>query len=228
MGESDSATSGIVVLISGEGTNLQAILDQAACAELGAPVSAVISNRPGVRGLHRAREAGVPDRVVDHTAHAGREAFDAALMAEIDAWQPRLVVLAGFMRILTDAFVRHYRGRMLNIHPSLLPLYPGLNTHARALAAGDRWHGATVHFVTEDLDSGPPVLQARVPVLDGDTPDTLAARVREQEHRMYPLAIRWFIAGRLELSGNRAMLDGEPLPPSGYPMEDLNSEASHE
>ena len=200
----------LVVLISGGGTNLQAIID-AAVADLPVDIRAVISNEADAFGLERARTAGIETRVLDNRAFAGREAYDAALAELIDEYEPGLVVLAGFMRILTPAFVRHYHGRMLNIHPSLLPRYRGLDTHARALAAGDREHGATVHFVTEELDGGPLIIQARVPVLANDDPRTLARRVLEKEHVIYPAAIRWFAEGRLRLDDDRVMLDEKPL-----------------
>lgn len=200
----------VVVLISGRGSNLQSIID--ASAEQGCPffIGAVISNRPDAAGLERARRAGIPAEVVDHKAFGSREAFDAALAERIDRYGPGLVVLAGFMRILTPDFVARYQGRLINIHPSLLPEFPGLDTHARAIAAGAKVHGASVHFVTAALDGGPLIVQARVPVLAGDDPDTLADRVLEQEHRILPEAIRWFAGGRLRVQGTRVLLDGEP------------------
>jgi len=183
----------IVILISGEGSNMQAIVRRAQHDKwhegLGARVAAVISNRPGARGLVFAREQGLATAVIDHTAFAGREAFDAALMQEIDRHAPALVVLAGFMRILTPGFVTHYAGRLINIHPSLLPAFAGLNTHARAIESGCRFAGATVHQVTAELDHGPILAQAVVPVLPDDTPQALAARVLSQEHRIYPQAV---------------------------------------
>ena len=200
----------LVVLISGGGTNLQAIID-AASADLPVDIRAVISNEADAFGLERARRAGIETRVLDHRAFADREAYDAALAALIEEYKPGLVVLAGFMRILTAGFVRHFHGRMLNIHPSLLPRYRGLDTHARVLAAGDREHGATVHFVTEELDGGPLIVQARVPVLANDDIQTLAHRVLEKEHVIYPAAIRWFAEGRLRLDDHRVTLDGKPL-----------------
>ncbi len=205
----------LVVLVSGSGSNLQAFID--ACCDPAYPctVVAVISNRPGVRGLVRAETAGIPAEVLDHTRFASRGEFDAALCARVDAYAPDLVILAGFMRILTPAFVQHYAGRLLNIHPSLLPKYPGLHTHRRALEAGDSEHGATVHFVSTDLDGGPSVVQARVAVLPGDDEATLAARVLEREHLIYPFAARLFAEGRLRLRDGRAELDGAPLPPHG-------------
>lgn len=201
----------LVVLISGRGSNLQAILDQAASGELPVEVAAVISNRPGVQGLERARQAGVPALELDHQEFADRPAFEAALIELMDRYQPNLVILAGFMRMLTAGFTEHYRGRLFNIHPSLLPKFRGLHTHERALAAGETEHGASIHFVTAELDGGPVIVQAKVPVLPGDDPDTLAARVLEQEHRLYPLAIRWFAEGRLRLAGEQVLFDDQPL-----------------
>lgn len=201
----------LVVLISGRGSNLQAILDQAASGELPVEVAAVISNRPGVAGLERARQAGVPALELDHQNFPDRPTFEAALIELIDRHHPDLVALAGFMRLLTAGFTEHYQGRLLNIHPSLLPKFRGLHTHERALAAGETEHGASIHFVTAELDGGPLIVQARVPVLPGDDPDTLAARVLEQEHRLYPLAIRWFAEGRLRLREERVWFDGKPL-----------------
>lgn len=185
----------IVILISGRGSNMAALL----AADLPLEIAAVISNRPGAAGLALAATRGVAAEVVDHQAYATREAFDQALSEAIDRHQPQLVVLAGFMRILTPAFIRHYQGRLLNIHPSLLPAFPGLHTHRQALQAGVRIHGCTVHFVTEQLDHGPIVAQAAVPVLPDDTEETLAARVLESEHRIYPEALRWWAEGRLTL-----------------------------
>ena len=200
----------VVVLISGGGSNLQSIID-ATHAGLGIELRAVISNRPDAYGLERARRAGIPVAVLEHGEFDGREQYDQALAALIDRHHPALVVLAGFMRILSDGFVRHYQGRMLNIHPSLLPKFRGLNTHARAIEAGETEHGATVHFVTPELDAGPIVIQARVPVHDDDSPESLAARVLTEEHRIYPQAIAWYAAGRLSLEHGRACLDGIPI-----------------
>ncbi len=201
----------IVVLISGRGSNLQSIIDQAASGELPVDIRAVISNRPDAAGLERARAAGIETAVVDHRDYPDREAFDAALARCIDRYRPGAVVLAGFMRILTPGFVRHYRGRLLNIHPSLLPAYRGLNTHQRALADGARRHGASVHFVTEELDGGPVILQAEVPVHPDDTPETLATRVLAEEHRLYPAALRLLAEDRIRLDGGQALLDDRPL-----------------
>jgi phosphoribosylglycinamide formyltransferase-1 len=201
----------LVVLISGRGSNLQAILDQASSGELPVEVAAVISNRPGVHGLERARRAGVPALELDHKLFADRPEFEAALIDLIDHYRPDLVILAGFMRVLTPGFTEHYQGRIFNIHPSLLPKFRGLHTHERAIAAGETVHGASIHFVTAELDGGPVIVQARVPVLPGDDPDTLAARVLEREHRLYPQAIRWFAEGRLGLAGKRVLFDGKPM-----------------
>jgi phosphoribosylglycinamide formyltransferase-1 len=205
-----------VVLLSGSGSNLQALIDSSQGADSPLRVGAVISNRADAYGLERAKAAGIDTAVLEHTGFAGREAFDAALMALIDGFNPDLVVLAGFMRILSGGFVRHYQGRLLNIHPSLLPKYKGLHTHQRALEAGDTEHGCSVHFVTEELDGGPLVVQAVVPVDAADTAQTLAQRVHLQEHQIYPLAVRWFAEGRLRLGEHGALLDGQPLPASGH------------
>ncbi|MBS0306682.1 MAG: phosphoribosylglycinamide formyltransferase [Proteobacteria bacterium] len=193
----------IVILISGRGSNMQAIVER--CADDGWPaaVVAVLANRPHAAGLAYAAQRGIATAVVDHKAYAEREGFDAALAAAIDRHVPDLVVLAGFMRILGPAFVRRYAGRLLNIHPSLLPAFPGLHTHRRALAAGCKAVGATVHFVTPELDHGPIVLQSVVPVRPGDDEERLAARVLATEHIIYPLAVRWFVEDRLELDGDR-------------------------
>ena len=192
----------IVVLISGRGSNMRALLDA------GLPVSAVISNRADAEGLSLAAARGVATRVVEHGRHATREAFDSALAAEIDGFAPRLIALAGFMRILTPGFAARYAGRLLNIHPSLLPAFPGLHTHERALAAGVKVHGCTVHFVTAELDHGPIVVQAAVPVLADDDAAKLGARVLEQEHLVYPRAVRWFLDGRLELGNGVVHVKG--------------------
>jgi len=197
----------IVILISGRGSNMVALIDAAASGALPVRVAAVLANRPDAKGLEVAAAAGVVTRVVDHRLYADRESFDAAMAEAIDAYSPDLVVLAGFMRILSDGFVAHYEGRLINIHPSLLPSFPGLHTHQRVLDDGVRVHGCTVHFVTPTLDHGPIVVQAAVPVLDGDDATVLAARVLEQEHRIYPLAVRWFAEGRLRLEDGRVRLD---------------------
>ncbi|HEX8989500.1 MAG TPA: phosphoribosylglycinamide formyltransferase [Rhodocyclaceae bacterium] len=191
-----------VILISGRGSNMQALLE----AGLPGRCAAVISNRPEAAGLAWADAQGVPTAVVDHKAYASRESFDAALAAEIDRHAPDLVLLAGFMRVLGDGFVARYNGRLLNIHPSLLPAFPGLRTHAAALAADVKIHGCTVHFVTPALDCGPIAVQAAVPVLPGDTEADLAARVLTQEHLIYPQAARWFLEGRLSIVDGHAKL----------------------
>ncbi len=202
----------LVVLVSGRGSNLQAVLDRCADGSLDATVRAVISNRPEAPALERARRAGLVAEVVDHRAFADRSAFDVALAARVATHRPGLVVLAGFMRVLTAAFVDGFAGRLINIHPSLLPRHPGLDTHRRALEAGDREHGVSVHFVTAELDAGPVIAQARVPVLPDDDPDRLAARVLEAEHELLPRVIGWFAAGRVTLEDGTALLDGEPAP----------------
>ena len=209
----------IVVLISGSGSNLQAIAEAAARQEFDGEVVAVISNRPEVLGLQRANDFGIKNQVVDHTEYATREEFDANLIRAIDEHDPDLVVLAGFMRILTPDFVRRYKGRMLNIHPSLLPKYKGLNTHKRAMEAGDKEHGVTVHFVSEDLDGGPNVIQAVVPILDDDDEGTLKARVQAQEHIIYPIAVKWFVEGRISMLKGDAYFDGQELPESGVRLD---------
>lgn len=205
----------IVVLISGGGSNLQALLDQCQSGTLDADVVAVISNRPAAFGLSRARQAGVKALSLDHTGYADRADFDAALAELIEAQQPDLIVLAGFMRILTGQFVGRFTGKMINIHPSLLPLYPGLNTHQRALDAGDSRAGATVHFVTAELDGGPPIARAEVSIDALDDAESLARKVLEQEHTLYPTVVSWFVNGRLRLDRNQAFLDDQPLPKGG-------------
>lgn len=207
-------TCRIVVLISGTGSNLQALIDSQN-EDSPAQICAVVSNKADAFGLVRAANAGIACATINHKDYADREQFDAALIEVIDQYQPDLVILAGFMRILTSGFVRHYQGRLLNIHPSLLPLYKGLNTHQRALDAGDKQHGCSVHFVSEELDGGPVVIQAVVPILEHDDVDTLSQRVHAEEHRIYPLAMHWFAQGRLRLGELGAMLDGYLLPPSG-------------
>ena len=209
-------TCDVVVLLSGTGSNLQALIDSDDVKASPAKIRAVISNRADAYGLQRAKDAGIDTRVLDHKAFEGREAFDAALIEVIDEFKPKLVVLAGFMRILSAEFVRHYQGRLLNIHPSLLPKYKGLHTHQRALEAGDGEHGCSVHFVTEELDGGPLVVQAVIPVESDDSPHSLAQRVHAQEHRIYPLAVRWFAEGRLSLDERGALLDGQLLAASGH------------
>jgi phosphoribosylglycinamide formyltransferase-1 len=205
----------VVVLISGRGSNLQSIIDQTLAGSLPIRIRAVVSNCADAYGLQRARNANIVTRVLDHRRFAGRPAYDQALMQLIDEYQPQLVVLAGFMRILSKAFVDHYSGRLINIHPSLLPEFPGLDTHARAIAAGAVRHGATVHFVVPEVDAGPLIIQAAVPVYGDDTPEHLAERVLKEEHRILPLAIRWFAEGRLKIHNGRVLLDGEQRPEQG-------------
>jgi phosphoribosylglycinamide formyltransferase-1 len=214
----------IVVLLSGNGSNLQALIDAQQADKLGGDIVAVISNRPEVRGLQRAEEAGIANFVLDHKGFDSREAFDTALLALIQAQTPDLVVLAGFMRILTAEFVQQLQGKLLNIHPSLLPKYQGLNTHQRALDAGDSEHGVSVHFVTEELDGGPCIAQARVAIEAGDDARSLSAKVQVMEHIMYPQVVRWFCEGRLGLEGNTSYFDGEPLPAGGH---DIKKDSEH-
>ncbi|WP_213133634.1 phosphoribosylglycinamide formyltransferase [Citrobacter sp. FP75] len=206
----------IVVLISGNGSNLQAIIDACKQKKINGTVRAVFSNKADAFGLERAREAGIPAHSLEAGQFASRDAFDRQLIQEIDAWVPDVVVLAGYMRILSPAFVAHYAGRLLNIHPSLLPKYPGLHTHRQALENGDEEHGTSVHFVTDELDGGPVILQAKVPVFDGDSEDDVTARVQAQEHAIYPLVVSWFIDGRLKMRDDAAWLDGNRLSPQGY------------
>lgn len=201
----------LVVLISGSGSNLQAFIERIADSTLPAVIAAVISNKADAFGLERAKRAGIPTEVISHRDYSDREAFDSALAARIDAYSPDAVILAGFMRILTDRFVQHYSGRLLNIHPSLLPKFPGLDTHARAIAAGEREHGSSVHFVSGELDGGPVVAQTRVPVRPDDTAETLRARVQAAEHQLYPEVVSWLATGRLALSPQGVLLDGQPL-----------------
>lgn len=210
----------IVVLISGNGSNLQAIIDACAQKKIKGTIRAVFSNKADAFGLERAREAGIAQHTLTASHFASREAFDRELMHEIDAYAPDVVVLAGYMRILSTDFVHHYQGRLINIHPSLLPKYPGLNTHRQVLENGDNEHGTTVHFVTDELDGGPVILQAKVPVFEGDDEADITARVQAQEHAIYPLVVSWLVEGRLEMRANHAWLDNAPLPPGGYAAEE--------
>ncbi len=193
-----STNNRLVILISGRGSNMRSIIEAANKGDLGAEIAAVISNRPGAGGLDVAKQAGIATAVIDHQAFNSREAFDLALAEKIDSYQPTFVILAGFMRILTAGFVEHFAGKLINIHPSLLPKFKGLHTHQRAIEAGEKEHGASVHFVTVELDDGPVILQAKVPVLPDDTADTLAARVLEQEHLLYPAAIKKLVTQQTE------------------------------
>lgn len=206
----------VVVLISGSGSNLQALIDGVQTGELPIDLVAVISNRPNVLGLERAAKANIPTEVLDHKTFADRESFDRALMDKIDSVEPDLIVLAGFMRILTLEFTQHYAGRMFNIHPSLLPKYQGLHTHQRAIDACEKQHGVTVHFVTAELDGGPAIVQACVPVFADDDAGSLAKRVQRQEHVIYPLAVKWFAEDDLHMVDGKSVLKGEPLPTSGF------------
>jgi len=201
----------IVSLISGRGSNFEAIYKAAKAKSWDVRFTGLIANQPEAKGLEFAKSVGIPTAVIDHRSYPSREAFDEALIEQIDAFGADLVVLAGFMRILTPRFIRHYEGRMMNIHPSLLPRFPGLHTHERALEAGDRVHGATVHFVSAGVDEVPIICQSEVPVLPTDTPSELAARVLKTEHQIYPLAIEWFIEGRLHMAGNRVDVDPPEL-----------------
>jgi len=205
----------IAILISGTGSNMQAFIDACESGALQARISIVISNNPDAAGLKRAADAGIKTRCINHRDYDSREVFDAALASALQEYDIDLVILAGFMRILTPVFIEPYLGQLLNIHPSLLPKYPGLHTHQRALDAGDKEGGVTVHFVTPELDSGPAIVQARVPIEPGDTAQSLAARVLVEEHKVYPLAAQWFLQGRLQLTGRGAVLDGEAVPESG-------------
>ncbi len=199
------------MLISGEGSNLQALIDAARAQVLGAEIVVVVSNRGTARGLERARNAGIGAEHLGAARGQERAHYDAALAALLARYEPGLIVLAGFMRILGPSFVEQYAGRILNIHPSLLPKFPGLDTHRRVLEARERWHGATVHFVTAELDAGPAIIQYRLPVRPGDTNESLTARVHVGEHIILPRAVAWFAAGRLRLQGGSVMLDGREL-----------------
>lgn len=210
----------VVVLISGGGSNLQALIDAVENDGLPIKICAVVSNKDEVKGLERASNHNIPAFVISHKSFPSREAFDERLMEIIDSQGPDLVLLAGFMRILTPSFTEHYAGKMLNIHPSLLPKYQGLNTHQRAIDAGDTEHGVSIHFVTAELDGGPVAIQARVPLTETDDAQSLAAKVQEKEHLIYPLAARWFAEGRLQFKDSQCVLDNKVLPSSGYLFQD--------
>lgn len=216
----------IVVLISGSGSNLQALLDSCAAGFIPGKITGVISNKATAFGLKRAEAAGISTAVLSHKGFDSREDYDQALIAAIEQFAPDLIVLAGFMRILTPEFVQHFSGKLLNIHPSLLPKYQGLATHQRAIAAGDTVHGCSVHFVTEQLDGGPVVLQAKVPIFPGDDVDAVAERVHAQEHQIYPLVVRWFCQDRLQQRANEAWLDGQVLPAQGYAQDEDDVEVA--
>lgn len=207
----DKAQKRLVVLVSGGGSNLQSIIDACANQSVNATISAVISNNPNAGGLERAARGNIPNIALDHRAFDSRETFDQALSELIDSFAPDLVILAGFMRILTPQFVDHYLGKMMNIHPSLLPAYPGLHTHRRAIEAGESKAGATVHFVTPELDGGPAIIQAQVAISAMETEDSLAAKVLIHEHQIYPKAIEWFCEDRLQMKSGLAELDNTPL-----------------
>ena len=199
------------VLISGSGSNLQSFIDKAAAGEVNLELCVVFSNVPDAYGLERAGKAGIPTECLQHGDYADRETFDKAVAEVLDSYAPDLIVLAGFMRILSPWFVNHYEGRILNIHPALLPAYPGLDTHQRVLDAGDKFHGSTVHFVTEVLDGGPLILQGRLEVQKGESADELCARVQALEHQIYPQAADWYGHGRIEFRDGQTWLDGKPL-----------------
>lgn len=199
------------MLISGNGSNLQAIIDAVKAGQLPVTIAAVISDRPQAYGIKRAEQARLPVHVIDYKSFPGREYFDAALLQAIDAYKPDLLVLAGFMRILTDNFVNHYAGRMINIHPSLLPKYQGLQTHQRAIDDGETEHGASVHYVTPALDGGPVIIQASVPILRRDTSHTLAQRVHQVEHQIYPLAIKWIATGQVTFRNGEVYYGSKPI-----------------
>ena len=209
-------THRLAVLISGSGTNLQAIMDAREHGSLDVEIAVVFSNRANAAGLERASQAGIPTATLDHRDYPSREEFDQAMIDLLTPYAPDTVVLAGFMRILSSVFVRHYAGRLINTHPSLLPKYRGLNTHARALEAGDSEHGCSIHFVTEELDGGPLIAQAPISVQTNDTVDSLSKRVQQREHRLYPQVLQWRAQNRLELTYNGVLLDGKPLPTQGY------------
>lgn len=209
----------IVVLISGNGSNLQAMIDGCDSGSIAGTITAVVSDQSDAYGLERAKQADITTHHLAYKGFDSREAYDQALIKLIDQHQPDLLILAGFMRILSPCFIQHFAGKMLNVHPSLLPKYQGLHTHQRAIDAGDTEHGTSVHFVTEELDGGPVILQAKVPIFTNDSADEVQARVQEQEHRIYPLVANWFVTGRLAMKGSTAELDGVTLPASGYATE---------
>ncbi len=211
----------IVVLISGSGSNLQAIIDACQANTIkNANVVAVLSNKADAYGLERAKKAGIQAINLMVADYENRDAYDKAMIEQIDLFKPDLVILAGYMRILSDEFVRHFQGKLINIHPSLLPKYQGLHTHQRALDAGDEEHGTSVHFVTEELDGGPVILQAKVPIFAEDTIEDITARVQLQEHRIYPLVTNWFLQQRLSMEKDKAVLDGHTLPSHGYAADE--------
>jgi phosphoribosylglycinamide formyltransferase-1 len=219
MQASEAEKPRIVILISGAGSNMVAIADAVKAEDIDAEIVGVISNRPNAGGLEKAQAMDIHTDLIDHTLYASRDEFDHALIRMMEDLKPDLVVLAGFMRILTADFTRYYEGHLLNIHPSLLPKYQGLDTHQRALDAGDDLHGVTVHFVTEELDGGPNAIQAIVPILDIDNAQQLQQRVQKQEHVIYPIAVKWFCEGRLSMKGTKALLDSKVLPDTGIQLK---------
>jgi phosphoribosylglycinamide formyltransferase-1 len=211
--------NGIVILASGNGSNAQAIIDACAAGKIEGQISKIITNSPSAYVLERAKLANIETACIDHTLYADRESFDEALANEIDKVQPKVIVLAGFMRILSEGFVLRYLGKLLNIHPSLLPKYPGLNTHQRAIDANDSEHGTSVHFVTPELDGGPVILQAKVPIFSDDNAQELASRIQSQEYEIYPIVINWLSIGRIRLENGYAYLDNQKLTECGYASE---------
>lgn len=213
----------MVVLISGSGTNLQAIIDAVEAGHIPGRIAAVISNKASAKGLERAAKHNIPGIVIDHNDFESREAFDQAMVKAIDEYEPKLVVLAGFMRILTEDFVNHYAGKLINIHPSLLPKFKGLNTHQRAIDANETVHGCSVHFVTYELDGGPIIGQRKVPINNNDNADILAQRVQKQEHILYPLTCKLIMEGRLALEETGPYLDGQPIPTTGIDFSNVQN-----
>ncbi|OTA16094.1 phosphoribosylglycinamide formyltransferase [Xenorhabdus vietnamensis] len=209
----------IVVLVSGNGSNLQSIIDACQQNRINGRIAAVFSNNDGAYGLRRAEQVDIPAHFINPKVYGDRTSYDIALLKAIDQYDPDLVVLAGYMRILSPEFVQHYYGRLINIHPSLLPKYPGLHTHRKAIENGDKEHGTSIHFVTEELDGGPIILQAKVPIFAEDKEEDVIGRVQTQEHSIYPLVIGWFLDQRLAMEGNTAIMDGKVLPPQGYASE---------
>lgn len=223
MSTGQKPTPRIVVLISGSGSNLQSLIDACINNKIKAQITAVISNKPNVKGVERATAANIPALIIDHRDFSSRQEFDLHLLEAIKSFEPDLVVLAGFMRILTPDFVNQFEGKLLNIHPSLLPAYQGLDTHQRAIAAGDLKAGATVHFVTPELDGGPPILQAEVAIMPADSAQDLADRVLKMEHKIYPTVVQWFCDGRLTAENGKAFLDGAIIGSNGI-LFDINNE----
>ena len=223
MSTGQKPTPRIVVLISGSGSNLQSLIDACINNKIKAQITAVISNKPNVKGVERATAANIPALIIDHRDCSSRQEFDLHLLEAINSFEPDLVVLAGFMRILTPDFVNQFEGKLLNIHPSLLPAYQGLDTHQRAIAAGDSKAGATVHFVTPELDGGPPILQAEVAIMPADSAQDLAERVLKMEHEIYPTVVQWFCDGRLTAENGKAFLDGAIIGSNGI-LFDINNE----